>query len=321
MEVDRPGYQLALAIILLLAALTAQPAPADTLRILSQNMNRLFDDVDDGNDAAPVPAPVYRERVARAAEKFAADSSLPHLIALQEIENPRVLRHLADALYRRHALSYRPVMAAQPDGSPLRLGYLVHPRLTVTKTAQLFAERRLANDSGPLFSRPPLQLEACLAGRCVTVLNLHLRSMRGIDSAQHGDWVASKRHQQARAVATWIDAQQRADPAISLMVLGDFNALTPSDRHVDVAGIIRGDPDNAATRLDARDLVERDLVDLTRRIPPRRRYSYIYRRHRQQLDYLFASQALAPRLRDIRYHAIDFTFSDHAALSAGFRWD
>ena len=66
-------------------------------------------------------------------------------------------------------------------------------------------------------------------------------------------------------------------PQAHLLLLGDFNALTPADEHVDVAGILRGVPDNSRARLMARDVIDPDLIDLTRRIPARQRYSYIFR--------------------------------------------
>jgi phosphate uptake regulator len=77
--------------------------------------------------------------------------------------------------------------------------------------------------------------------------------------------------------------------------------------HVDVAGIIRGNPQNRNTRIQGRDLVEPDLVDLTRLIAPQERYSFIFRRKKQQLDYMLVNR-------------IEKRFSDHAGLLARFNW-
>jgi predicted extracellular nuclease len=143
--------------------------------------------------------------------------------------------------------------------------------------------------------------------------------MRGIDSPDKGERVARKRLRQAEMIAAWINRyQQTADTA--LLVLGDFNALTPADQHVDVAGIIRGSPDNTRARLMSRDLLDPDLIDLTRQIPAPERYSYIFRQNRQQLDYMFASQSLARRLDGIKFGSIDYSFSDHAGLIAWYQW-
>jgi endonuclease/exonuclease/phosphatase family metal-dependent hydrolase len=96
--------------------------------------------------------------------------------------------------------------------------------------------------------------------------------------------------------------------------------MTPTDEHVDIAGILLGSPDNSRTRLAARDLLDPDLIDLTRRIPAALRYSYIFRQRRQQLDYMFGNRALAERIEQITYGPVDYDFSDHAGLIARFRW-
>jgi hypothetical protein len=87
-----------------------------------------------------------------------------------------------------------------------------------------------------------------------------------------------------------------------------------------VAGIIRGSPDNSRSRLMSRDLLNPDLIDLTRRIPAQRRYSYIYRQKKQQLDYMYANQPLANAIDGIVFSSIDYSFSDHAGLLAWYSW-
>ena len=56
------------------------------------------------------------------------------------------------------------------------------------------------------------------------------------------------------------------------------------------------------------------------KIPQPRRYSFIYRRQKQQLDYLMVNQAFAADLVSIDFSRIDFNFSDHAGLLAVFEW-
>ena len=104
------------------------------------------------------------------------------------------------------------------------------------------------------------------------------------------------------------------------MILGDFNALTPSDSHVDVAGIILGNPDNTRVKKPAKDLISNDLTDLTRQIPPQYRYSYIYKGKKQILDYLFVGADFEPGLENIEFTRIEYRFSDHAGLIADFHW-
>jgi len=306
---------------LLLLTLTAgQPAGAEAFSVLSQNMNRLFDDIDDGNQENILASAEFRRRISAAVRKFAVEYALPHVIALQEVENLNVLRQIAAGIRRQSAIDYQPVLIPGQDISSINLAYLVRGDVTIRNFSQLFRAQRHAADGGPLFSRPPLRLEACLRARCLTLVNLHLRSMRGIDSAGKGARVAVKRLRQAETVALWVNRFQQANPGAGLMLLGDFNALTPTDRHVDVAGIIRGNPDRKRTRLASRDLFDPDLLDLTRRIPPAQRYSFIFRHKKQQLDYLFVNEPLATTVDSIRFGAVDYAFSDHAGLLGTFYW-
>ena len=303
---------------LILAAL--QPASAEPFIILSQNMNRLFDNIDDGNREKVLSKTEFRRRVIQAARKFAEDYSMPQVIALQEVENLNVLQQIAAQIREQHDVDYQLILLPGQDPSGINLGFMVQSGVTIRKRQQLFREPRLPFDGSHLFSRPPLHLEICYQARCLSVLNLHLRSMRGIESADKGERVARKRLRQAEMIAVWINRYQQVEADTALLVLGDFNALTPADQHVDVAGIIRGSPDNTRARLMSRDLIDPDLIDLTRQIPQQQRYSYIFRQNRQQLDYMFASQHLASRLDGISFGLIDYSFSDHAGLLAWYQW-
>jgi len=305
----------------LLSVAIPASAPAASLSILSQNMNRLFDDVDDGNREERLSSDLFQRRVNDAAIRYAANFELPHIIALQEVENLNVLEQVAERISERYGIVYQTILIPGQDISSINLGFLVQDVVKIKKVEQLFRENRLPFDSSPLFSRPPLLLEACYLARCLHLLNLHLRSMRGIGSATHGERVVLKRHHQAETIALWINHQQKLDPALELMLLGDFNALTPADEYVDIAGLLLGNPDNSRADLIARDLINPDLVDLTRRIPQKQRYSYIYRQRKQQLDYMFVSASLAERLSHISYSRIEYRFSDHAGLLVRLDWE
>jgi len=307
-------------ILILLLALFMTAVQAEPLRVLTQNMNRFFDDVDDGNNEKILPGGRFRQRVKAAARKFGDHFGLPHVIALQEVENLRVLGEIAQEIRRHYAVRYRLILIPGQDPSGINLGFLVRYGVEIRKVDQLFRDQTFGNNGNPLFSRPPLYLEACYLEHCLSLLNLHLRSMRGIDSDREGDRVRRKRLAQAETIARWSNRLQQSSPQVSLLILGDLNALTPGDRHVDVAGIIRGDPDNAAVRLAGRDLVEPDLVDLTRLVAEQKRYSFIFRRRKQQLDYMLVNQAFAAAVDAISFSRIDRRFSDHAGLLAWFRW-
>ncbi len=307
-------------VLLLCLALAAPAAAAEPLRILTQNMNRLFDDVDDGNREPVLATKRFEQRIRTAANHFAGRFGLPHVIALQEVENLNVLGRIAAEIEARHATRYRLVLLPGHDVSGINLAYLVRDGIRIRKVEQLFRDATLGHGGSPLFSRPPLYLDICFSEDCLALVNVHLRSMRGIDDPEDGARVRRKRLLQAETLAAWADRRQRLSPAPSLLLLGDFNALRPSDAHVDVIGIVRGAPDNSRTSLRGRDLVEPDLIDLTEAIPAARRYSFIFRRQKQQLDYMFVNRGFAADVDRIAFGRIHYRLSDHAGLIAQFRF-
>jgi len=306
--------------LVLLLVLVAPVASAESLRVLSQNMDRLFDNIDDGNNEEKLSGNRFRQRVKNAAKKFGSHFDLPHIIALQEVENLNVLQQIATEIWNRYQAKYRLILIPGQDDSGINLAYLVRFGVEIKKVDQLFANKIFKMTGKPLFTRPPLYLKACHIENCISMLNVHLRSMRGINSSRDGERVARKRLRQAETIATWSNRFQQSMQGESLLLLGDFNALTPGDTHVDVAGIIRGDPDNTAVRLSARDLVEPDLVDLGQLIPAAKRYSFIFRQKKQQLDYMFVNQSFGAEVQSISFSRIDYYFSDHAGLLAEFKW-
>ena len=295
-------------------------ASAEPLSVLTQNLNRFYDDVDNGMQEKVLSKQRFRQRVTAAAKKFGNSYGLPHIIALQEVENLNVLNQIAAEMERRYDTRYRPVLLPGHDPSAINLAYLLRYELEIRKVEQLFRVETFGAGAQALFSRPPLYLEACYLENCLSLLNLHLRSMRGIDSAASGERVRRKRLAQAESVARWSNRLQNSKTGISLLILGDLNALTPADEHVDVAGVIRGNPDNRSRRLHGPDLVQPDLVDLTLLIPPQKRYSFVFRRRKQQLDYMLINRSFAADVVHIGFGRIDSRFSDHAGLLALFSW-
>lgn len=312
-----------LLFILLFTGLLFNPglsAASESFRILSQNLNRLFDNIDDGNGEKVVSKRVFRQRVEAVAERITGLFRLPDIIALQEVENINVLNQISNQIHARLGIKYKSILREGNDISGIDIGYLLHPRFRIDSISQLFKNDLLEYDKTPLFSRPPLYLQACIGSSCLSLLNLHLRSMRGLGAGTQGERVQLKRLAQAEAISHWIDNFQRAWPDKSLMVLGDFNALTPSDSYFDLIGTIRGDPNNLNKSIAAKDWVEENLIDLTRKIPVKRRYSYIYYKKKQILDYMLVNTRFKPQLQNIAFSRIDYRFSDHAALIADFTW-
>jgi endonuclease/exonuclease/phosphatase family metal-dependent hydrolase len=282
--------------VLLWTILAGQALASDSFRIVSQNMHRLFDDVDNGKKYEVVlPTKKFHKKTTLAAQ-------------------------LIHRIQKTSGVQYKAVLKEGNDLSGMDIGFLIKSEYQVKSVKQLFKKSTLAHGNSPLFSRPPLLILVCKQINCVAVLNLHLRSMIGIRSKSKGHRVRTKRLQQASAVASWIAQYQRNYSGQSLMVIGDLNALSPPDGYIDVVGTIMGKPDNRNTELSSQDLIQNDLIDLTQRIPHKERYSYIYRKKKQIIDYMLINQQFKPRLKRIWFSEIDYPFSDHAGLIADFSW-
>ena len=310
-------YRLLLTTTLLLL-LAAGPVAADgAIRIVSHNLNRLFDDIDNGNREKVETTKRFHQRLKSVAQVIRHQFLDAHIIALQEVENINVLEKLADQVIRQGGSDYQAILETGNDVSGINVGYLIRKNLAVKYAYQLFKDNR--SGYGPLFSRPPLLVKVCLES-CINLINLHLRSMRNLRSIKKGRRVSKKRMNQARKLAQWVNQFQIDNPGQSLMLLGDFNALTPSDEFSDILGTIIGNPDNSNVRYPSKDWIVRDLVDLTRQVPVNQRYSYIYKGRKQILDYMLVNQAFEPRVKRIEFVRVRRSISDHSGLLAEFNW-
>jgi len=312
----------ALSGLLLCLLLAFLPAHAEW-RLVSQNLNRFFDAIDDPEDDRVLSAQKYRKRVAQLAKRIIATHDQPDVLAFQEIEKKAILEAVASAVENAGGRRYRALLIDGNDRSGMDVGYLVAEELDLRRVEPLFAgehyryKKNGRQVSAPLFARPPLLIEFCRE-RCITLVNVHLRSMRGLRHPVKGRRIALKRQLQAETLARWVQDLQAREPDTALAVVGDFNALTPSDRFVDVIGTLLGRPDTERPARVSPDLVEPDLIDASRDLPGKKRYSYRYKRRKQLLDYLLLNRVAAGWLRSIRYGWIDYRVSDHSALTAEF---
>ena len=314
------GHMSVIFLIWLILVLVSPLYAGESIRIVSQNMNRFFDNIDDGKNEAVFSKTKFYAKVEAAASLIINQFALPDILAFQEIENLNVLTKISEAVHARSGVRYQAVLLEGNYFSDINVAYLIKQRFIIKSAIQLFKNERLAYDQSLLFSRPPLYLEACIESNCMSLLNLHLRSMRGLRSASKGNRVRLKRLSQASIIARWIDSFQQSRPEDSLLVLGDFNGLTPTDTYVDVVGTILGKPNNSNTERQATDWIKKDLVDLTKTIPASKRYSYIYHKKKQILDYMLSNSRLKPKLMNIAFSRINYNFSDHAGLVADFEW-
>lgn len=133
--------------------------------------------------------------------------------------------------------------------------------------------------------------------------------------------MARKRRLQAEELAQWINAEQKRDPSRLLVVLGDFNALSPSDNIVDTLGTVMGNPKSSGTRYSSRDFIDRDLVRADKSIPLKNRVTYRYKGRKQQLDYVLLSHNLSLFNHRVTFFPLDYQLSDHAGLGVTIEFE
>jgi predicted extracellular nuclease len=277
----------------------------DEWTIATQNLQWLFDDIDDGNGEVVVASAEYSARRASLALHIREVLGAPDLLAVQEVESEQVLSDLADTIAAADPeLHYTPLLIEGNDINGIDVGFLVRDTVEVIATTQIAADTQISTGGGYwLYDRPPLVLEAALlsSGMTVTVINLHLRSLIGIESNDDGEWVRRKRFEQAEWLAGWLQQRQSDDPVEHLVVIGDLNAFHFSDGYVDVLGQITGRPDPAGAMLTGTVKVDPPLTNQVLVLPPEERYSWVEDCNAEAIDHVLTSQNLTGLVTGIAY--------------------
>lgn len=299
------------------------PLVTNKVSIACLNLERFYDDVDHTGvgDVVLTPA-AYSNRLHKAALLLRGAMQSPDILGLAEVENLRVLQHIASATSN----SYSAWLMPGNDFGGINVGFLVNTsRIDVIDVTQ---HGKTATFTHPetgmpanLHDRPPLVLRATIADPGSTnILNLtvimnHLRSLVDIGDAQSGAFVRAKRSAQAEYVAQL--AQQRQAMGEHLIVIGDFNAFEFNDGYVDVMGTISGSPaPSNSVVLASADFVNPNLINLIETVHVSDRYSYVFEGSAQALDHILISQSLRPRVRRFLYVRNNADFPESARSNA-----
>lgn len=268
------------------------------------NMERFFDDVDDPaiDDLVPSPSE-YAGILSKYSEYIREVLRAPDILALQEVENLNALQDLAAQIQSDDgSVVYSAFLEEGNDQGGIDVGYLVRNTVTVPAVAQLHKSEIFPFDNSLLHDRPPLLLQAELPdGRLLTLLNLHQRSLSGIEDSD-STRVRLKRHTQAVSVSKMVDSLQTQNPDINLIVLGDFNAFQFTDGYVHVLGQIMGAPASASeAQIAGTDEVDPDLRNEVLQIPASERYSFVFDGSAQVLDHILTSEKMQPQVSGRQY--------------------
>ncbi len=279
----------------------------DEFSVGSLNLFRLFNDVDDPgteDDGQVVTTMEYQTRLTKFSRYIREVLDSPDVLALQEAESLAVLNDLAAQILADDAsVAYSAELVEGNDVGGIDVGYLVRDTVMIDAVTQLGAAEILDFDGSLLHDRPPLLLEATYLADSFpfAVMNLHQRSLSGIDDPDDGERVRAKRFEQAQSVAEKVQDFQIMNPTVPLAVVGDFNAFEFTDGYVDVTGHIAGDFDPTMSLVSGPDLVDPNLDVRVLHLPSEERYSFIFDGNAQVLDHSLTSLAAAPYVRDLVY--------------------
>ena len=279
----------------------------EEMTIATQNCERLFDMNDDpGKDDAVPDEETYLTKLSKLSDHIVTLLKSPDILALQEVENLAVLESLAELIRDEYdGPEYEACLEEGNDIGGIDVGFLISPNFHADSVRQYASDENFEVNtvSYTLHDRPPLALFGYPASHpsfYMAIINLHLRSLSGIDG---GDSlrIREKRQAQALSVAQIVQEIQTLHPAWHLVVLGDFNAYEFTDGLVDVLGQITGNPNPAGALFPATDIVHPDLTNQVLSIPSFDRYSYVYEGNAQCLDHLLTSENLASSISDIAF--------------------
>ena len=267
-------------------------------------MEQLADDQDDpGTDEPVLSTEELNVRLTKASQWIVDVLGAPDILAVQEVENIGILQQLAQRIHTEEgAIDYTPYLLEGRDPSGIDVGYLIRDTVSVDSLEQLGVNAMFTFGEGAYdtFDRPPLLIKCRYTANGepfrLALINVHLRSLLGIDGSNAG-FVRHKRFEQAVWLAARIQQIQQADPGIRLVVLGDFNAFQFTDGYVDVLGQVDGSPDPQGALLPVTDTVDPDLVDAVLSLPESERYSFVSHGTAEALDHVLFSESLVRWVR------------------------
>lgn len=224
----------------------------------------------------------------------------PDIVAVQEVGGLTALQNLAERI-RSDDSNVRYAAHVEAPGRSSAVGFLVRSGVTVGRVtehgrSETFVDPR-DGTVDRLHDRPPVVLEATAGGLAFSVVAIHNRSLIDVDDAARGEWVRTKRLEQAQSVARLVESLQEA----KTIVVGDFNAFQFTDGYVDVVGQIRGRVTPDKNLMSGPDLVTRDLCNLTDRVPDLEKYSFIFGGNAQALDHALVNQSLERHVVGVEY--------------------
>lgn len=310
------------------AAPVPDPEPGDLL-IAGMNVERLFDENDDGEKEDPVvQTALIEKRLKKFSTAIRNYMKTPDVIGIVEVENLEILKRLAERINKDAVATGKPDPKYQAhliegnDFGGIDNGFLVKSsRVRVIDTKQYGKNDMFRNpstkDDQILNDRPPLALRASVknpktgADFDFTVIVNHMKSLNGYNDEKRGDGVRIKKKLQAEQLARIVSSLQKESPTMPIALVGDFNAFQFNDGITDIVNTVRGTPAvKGAVLLASEDFLNPDLVNVIDLIKPEEKYSYLFEGNAQVLDHILVNQAFMKHLVGFRFARINADFPE-----------
>lgn len=329
------------------------PRAAEEATIASVSLSRFYDEVNNSNGGPTLTAAALDKRLTKAAAAIGDFARAPDIIAVQDVENLRVLGLLADRINSTVAAGpqYVPYLVQGNDTFGLNIGFLVSnrtvdailPRVEVLEVTQLLKNTVLTNPDTSttlLFAFPPLRLRAVIHFSAtqswpVTVFNAQLHTTSGQENpiagsngwATEGDRVRAFRQAQATQLATLIQSRQAANANENIVVTGDFKSFEFNDGYVHPMGVVAGVPAPDTTTFvpgDGVSPVTPALTNVAALVASAERYNVSEQGNAQLFAHVLANNAAtastAARRVEFARVNVDFAASNYGTAGTATRF-
>lgn len=245
--------------------------------------------------------PDFSARQFKLAQYIIDQLGAPDVLAVQEVRDIATLEALADKIQElAPAISYSAYLenGNQSGSFQINNGFLVRNTLQNIQISQ-WGKDEILSLGGLLHDRPPLLLEAEFTTNPPTpvrVLNLHLRSLGGIEGS-NADYVRTKRWEQSISVANIMRDLQFGN----LIVVGDFNAFQFSDGYVDVLAQLTGTQSTGAEYPVIENLIDVPITNHSALLPDEELYSFVFRGNAQILDHCLTNELTNLTVNELQY--------------------
>lgn len=242
------------------------------LLLVTQNLWRLVDDHPDTFSDRPAQSDYFQLRLDAVARYIGETLRFPHLLAVQEVEHPRLLEALTQRIRAGGGPQYFVAMKEGLDPSGIDVALLYRAPVVIDSVSSPFHSLRYKRS--PLYSRPPLVVSVSqpLSFKLVVV---HMRSGINLEDERKGKNIQEKRLRQAAVLREWMDVQQQKQEKV--IVVGDFNSAFGDAIYEQPIALLQAPPFMSAWDV----------------LPKKEQFSYIYQCRPQAIDNILYAQDVA----------------------------